>query len=55
MSSMLLSYRDVEPNLSLYEDKLKFYFVASKEDEQSMQVVREVSALLWSKSFMLEL
>lgn len=37
-----MSYREMEPNLSLYEDKLKFYFVAS-ENDQSMLFAREVS------------
>lgn len=41
----LLSYREMEPNLSLYEDKLKFYFVASEHDEHSMQYAQEVSCL----------
>lgn len=37
-----MSYREMEPNLSLYEDKLKFYFVAI-ENDQSMLFAREVS------------
>lgn len=43
----LLSYREMEPNLSLYEDKLKFYFVTSDHDQQSMQFAQEVSGILY--------
>lgn len=50
MNSMLLSYREGEQNLSLYEDKLKFYFIASNEDENSMQFARDVSSVFLLQS-----
>lgn len=34
-----LSMRDVESNLSLYEDKLKFYFVSNADQEESETII----------------